>query len=85
MSIRIEKKHLFRMFYVSLGICAVAELLVLRSHPHVFFWWQEIPDFYAFTGFLSCILLILIAKGLGHWLKKEEDYYEKLLMRGDEQ
>jgi hypothetical protein len=74
----ITKKNLFHAFYVCLLALALAELSVLLFlHPHVTFWWEEIPGFNAIYGFLSCIILVLVAKALGHWLKKEEDYYEK--------
>ena len=46
-----------------------------NAHPH--FWWQNVPAFYALFGFLGCLLIILLAKALGHfWLQKKEDYYD---------
>jgi hypothetical protein len=32
--------------------------------------------FNAWYGFLSCVALVLIAKGLGLYLKRPEDYYD---------
>ncbi len=76
---RVEKGMLFRIFYICLAFCAFAEMIVeMHYSDYTPFWWQKIPFFYAISGFLSCILLILIAKGLGHWLKKEEDYWKKM-------
>jgi hypothetical protein len=44
-------------------------------HPNPHFWWQYIPVFDAFFGFLGCLLIILLAKTLGKfWLQKREDY-----------
>jgi len=75
---KITKKNLFHAFYVCLFALALAELFVLLFlHPHSASWLEEIPGFNAIYGFLSCAILILVAKALGHWLKKEEDYYEK--------
>jgi len=72
------KKKWIYAFYVCLFACVLAELAVLLSyHPH--FWWDEIPGFNAIYGFFSCIILILVGKALGHWLKKEEGYYKKRL------
>ena len=76
---KITQKDLFHAFYVCLFALALAEIFVLLFiHPHTTFWWEEIPGFNAILGFFSCVILILIAKALGHWLKKEEDYYEKI-------
>jgi di/tricarboxylate transporter len=51
-------------------------LLSLReAHPE--FWWHHIWGFFALLGFAACILLVLLAKLLGHyWLQRKEDYYE---------
>ena len=81
--IKITKKNLFRAFYVCLFVVALAELFVLLFlHPQTAFWWEEIPEFNALYGFLSCAILILVAKALGHGLKEEVDYYEKI--KGEE-
>ena len=33
--------------------------------------------FYALLGFVSCTLMIFVAKGLGLWLKVSTDFYEE--------
>lgn len=79
MKIAITMRHLFLMLYVSLFIGVLAGILVkLFLHPHVHFWWEEIPAFSAIYGFVGCVIIIVVSKALGHhWLQKEEDYYEK--------
>jgi len=79
MKIAITMRHLFLMLYVSLFIGVLAGILVqLFLHPHVHFWWEEIPVFSAVYGFVGCVIIIVASKALGHhWLQKEEDYYEK--------
>jgi len=79
MKIAITMRHLFLMLYVSLFIGVLAGILVkLFLHPHVHFWWEEIPAFSAIYGFVGCVIIIIASKALGHhWLQKEEDYYEK--------
>ncbi len=79
MKIAITMRHLFLMLYVSLFIGVLAGILVkLFLHPHVHFWWEEIPAFGAIYGFVGCVIIIVVSKALGHhWLQKEEDYYEK--------
>ncbi len=76
----IEKRNLlFYMLYACLGIVVTAEIIVRARHMyHVYFWWSELPGFYALSGLSCCILLILVAKSLGHWLNREEGYYERV-------
>jgi len=77
--VKITKKNLFLAFYICLLACALAELFVLLIlHPQTAFWWEEIPEFNAIYGFLSCAILVIVAKALGYWLKKDEDYYKKI-------
>jgi UPF0716 family protein affecting phage T7 exclusion len=38
--------------------------------------------FGAVFGFLSCLLMVLFAKGLGYLLKRDQDYYRS--ERGDD-
>lgn len=35
------------------------------------------PGFYAAWGFLSCVALVALARLLGWWLKRPDDYYER--------
>ncbi|MHC1610477.1 MAG: hypothetical protein ACXQTW_02580 [Candidatus Methanospirareceae archaeon] len=75
---KVTKKDLFHAFYLCLFALALAEIFVLLFlHSHTATWWEEIPCFNAIYGFSSCAILVLGAKALGYWLKKEEDYYEK--------
>jgi hypothetical protein len=60
-------------FYVSLVILLVIDFFI---HKHADFAWKGIPEFYATYGFVSCVLLIFIAKGLRRLIKRDEDYYD---------
>lgn len=76
--VKITKKSLFYAFYGCLFVVALAEIsMYLFLRGHTTFTWEEIPGFYALYGFVSCALLILVAKALGHWLRKEENYYRR--------
>lgn len=33
--------------------------------------------FGAFFGFLSCVAMVLVAKGLGKFIKRDQDYYQQ--------
>jgi hypothetical protein len=73
-------------FIALLLLTVVADLLVTREHGafpwDVFSWdfflWQELPGGNALFGLLSCLLIIVVAKFLGHrcGLMQREDYYD---------
>ena len=44
------------------------------KHPHYSF--DGAPSFSAAYGFISCVLLVLVAKVLRMLLMKDEDYYD---------
>ena len=62
-----------RLFYASLAVLIVLDVFV-DKHPH--FGFDGAPSFSAAYGFISCVLLVLIAKVLRLFLMKEEDYYD---------
>ncbi|MCF8029109.1 MAG: hypothetical protein K9K81_12150 [Desulfobacteraceae bacterium] len=59
-------------FYISLGVLLIADFFI---HKHAAFGWEAYPDFFAAYGFISCVLLIYIAKLLRRLIKRSEDYY----------
>jgi hypothetical protein len=62
--------------YVLLFIVVVADFLVHRAHA--IYIWDKTPGWGAFYGFISCIVIILVSKFLGHQggIMKNEDYYD---------
>ncbi|MCD5412429.1 hypothetical protein M1M87_00555 [Thermodesulfovibrionales bacterium] len=62
------------IFYISLVVVFIVGFLI----PPALFLGMYVPAFYALFGFISCILIIVIAKALGHkWLlRRKEDYYD---------
>ena len=38
--------------------------------------WEKAPGFYAVFGFVSCVALVVAAKGLRRLLMRDEDYYD---------
>jgi hypothetical protein len=60
-------------FYVALVILMMVELFVPK-HGH--FPWEEAYGFYAAYGFIGCVSLIFIAKGLRWLVQRKEDYYD---------
>lgn len=63
-----------------IGFYVVLALLVLPDffmHKHTLFSFVEAwPGFYAAFGFVSCVVIIVVSKLLGFWLKRGEDYYD---------
>jgi hypothetical protein len=78
--LRTYPKRLFwRIYFLSLGLSLILHPLLLRFdilHHHFSF--QYLPQFFALFGLVGCMLLILIAKGMGFFIVTDEDYYEKL-------
>jgi hypothetical protein len=69
-----------RVFYVICAILIVADLFI---HRHVSMSLEEIPTFYASYGFIACVLLVLLAKGLRKLVIRREDYYETDVVDAD--
>ena len=62
-----------KYFYISLLILLALEFFISK-HGHVP--WEEAYGFYAVYGFIACVSLIFIAKGLRWLVKRKEDYYD---------
>lgn len=63
-----------RIFYGSLVVLLVLDLFV-DKHPY--FGFDGAPSFSAAYGFISCVLLVLIAKVLRIFVMRDEDHYDK--------
>ena len=62
-------------FYIVLALTVVPDFFL---HKHALFSPVENwPGFYALFGFISCVVIILVSKLLGFWLKRPEDYYDR--------
>lgn len=66
-------KNLLRVFYLSLFVLLGADFF-LHKHDHIAI--GNALEFYAFYGFISCVLLIFIAKVLRVIIKRDEKYYD---------
>ncbi len=73
-------KWLLRFFYASLVVLLICDLFI---HKHAEFPWEDAFGFYASYGFVSCVLLIFIAKALRLMIRRDEDYYDEDATHGD--
>ena len=72
-------KKILRVFFV---LCAVLFLLDLSEyvglfHKEIHFGIQKVPGFFGIYGFVGCVMLVLIAKGMRLFLMRPEDYYDR--------
>ena len=61
---------------ISIAVLAITVLLQLVIKVKGYFGVDGWLGFGAAFGFLSCLAMVLVAKGLGFVLKRDEDYYE---------
>lgn len=65
------------LFYILTTLVPAGELKSSHDSGHAEYWWSAVPAFFALFGFLGCLLLIAVAKGLGKlFVEKKEDYYD---------
>ncbi len=61
-------------FGIVLGLLAALDLLI---HRHAYFPLEGMPGFYVIYGFVSCVVIVAFAKGLGKLLLiNKEGYYD---------
>jgi len=56
-------------------VCAALVLADLFYDKHGHMEVESWIGFHGAYGFVSCVALVLAAKGLRRWLKRDEDYY----------
>lgn len=58
-------------------VASVAAELSLPGAQDGQAWWAHVPGFFSLFGFFVCLILIVFAKGLGNWLQRPDDYYDR--------
>lgn len=66
-------KRLLVIFFITLAVLLLVDFFI---HKHAEFDWEAVPCFFAAYGFVSCVLLIFVAKVLRRIVKRDEDYYD---------
>jgi len=75
---KYPKKLFWRLYYLCLVVSLFLDFYWLYKHVfHYHFAFQYITQFFALFGLFGCMLLILVAKGMGIFIVVDEDYYQK--------
>ena len=73
---KLRTKTVKKLAYGILVLLIVADFIIPRHEIH--FFGDKVPGFWSLFGFISCVLIIVVSKWLGHhWLMRDEDYYDK--------
>ena len=73
---KLSTKIVKKIAYGILVLLILADFIIPRHEIH--FFGDKIPGFWSLFGFISCVLIIVVSKWIGHhWLVRDEDYYDK--------
>ena len=73
---KLRTKTVKKLAYGILVLLIAADSIIPRHEIH--FFGDKVPGFWSLYGFISCVLIIVVSKWLGHhWLVRDEDYYDK--------
>ena len=73
---KLRTKIVKKIAYGILVLLILADFIIPRHEIH--FFGDKIPGFWSLFGFISCVLIIVVSKWIGHhWLVRDEDYYDK--------
>jgi len=66
-------RRLLLGLYVACGVLLVADFIF---HRHVVHPWEGLPGFYPIYGWVSIVVLVLLAKQLRKLVMRDEDFYD---------
>ena len=73
---KLSTKIVKKIAYGMLVLLILADFIIPRHEIH--FFGDKIPGFWSLFGFISCVLIIVVSKWIGHhWLVRDEGYYDK--------
>ena len=70
-----EPRNVDKIFYGLALICTGLFLADWLYHKHTYFAFEGWFGFFAWYGFLCCVALVLLAKQMRKWVKRDEGYY----------
>ena len=75
---RLARPQTIRMLWGAFAVLLCATVLAdLFIDHHGKFGIDGTFGFYAWYGFLSCVLLVFVARALGFFLRRPSDYYDR--------
>lgn len=63
-----------RILYVACALLVVVDFVV---HRHIYTDIERVPAFYTLYGFVALVGVVMAAKGLRYFVKRNEDYYDR--------
>ena len=63
-----------RVLYVACALLVVVDFVV---HRHIYTDIERVPAFYTLYGFVALVGVVMAAKGLRYFVKRNEDYYDR--------
>ena len=63
-----------RVLYVACALLVVVDFVV---HRHIYTDIERVPAFYTLYGFIALVGVVMAAKGLRYFVKRNEDYYDR--------
>jgi hypothetical protein len=78
----VRPKNIRLMWWIFLCVLAITVAVQALVEVHDHFEVDGLFGFNAAYGFLTCVAMVIVAKVLGWWLKRPDDYYpqEKLFL-----
>jgi len=70
-------KKLLKIFFLLCGVFFILDLIFFFTHKHSVFAFDGWFGFFSVYGFISCSLIVIIAKELRKVLMRSEDYYDE--------
>ena len=71
-----DRRNVDKLVYALYTACGALFLADFLYHKHVHFGFENWLGFYGIYGFVSCVGLVLVAKGFRKIVKRREDYYD---------
>ena len=71
----LRKNNIRKLWIIFIAILVVTVIAGIFVHQHESFGIEDSFGFYAWYGFITCVGMVILAKVLGLFLKRPEDYY----------
>jgi len=72
----VRPENIRKLWVLLIIVLAVVALLDFAIHPHAAFGLDGTTFFYSWYGFATCVGMVVFAKLMGIFLKREDTYYD---------